>query len=253
MSSFHGPKVVLDGLVLCLDANNSRSYPGTGDKWYDLSGNENHATLQGSSTYLTWNNNGYFEHRPTGYFGAADSSSSAPDSGGAYWTIQDSAELRPSGVGWTVNGWLKVIGDQTGNGTGWFHKQGNGDERGIHLEPIDGNFRANGTNGWSQINYNIDNTGVWKNFCFTFDQTSGTYGTDVGVLIFYIDGVEVVRDSDFTPRIDGGAVIQLMRRNGHLRHFLNGDVANYYYYTKTLSATEVKSNYNALAPKFSNL
>ena len=62
MSAFHGPRIILDNLVLCLDASNPRSYPGTGDKWYDLSGNGNHATQGGSSTYLTWNNNGYFIH-----------------------------------------------------------------------------------------------------------------------------------------------------------------------------------------------
>ena len=253
MSAVHGPKIVLDNLVLCLDANNSRSYPGTGNTWYDLSGNNNHATLRGNTSYITWSTNGYFQHRPTGYFGAADSNSSAPDTGGAYWTIDDSLELRPSTSGWTVNGWLKVIGDQTVNGTGWFHKQGSGDERGIHLEPIGGTFRANGINGWSQIDYDINNSGLWQNFCFTFNQTSGTYGSNVGELIFYINGVEVTRDSDFTPTIDGGAIIQLMRRNGHLRHFLNGDVANYYYYTKTLTSNEVKSNYDALALRYSSI
>jgi hypothetical protein len=34
-----GPDIVEDGLVLCLDAGNRRSYPGTGTGWFDLSGN----------------------------------------------------------------------------------------------------------------------------------------------------------------------------------------------------------------------
>jgi hypothetical protein len=33
----NGPKIVTDGLVLCLDAANSKSYPGTGTAWNDLS------------------------------------------------------------------------------------------------------------------------------------------------------------------------------------------------------------------------
>jgi len=47
MSVFAGPEISNDGLVLCLDAGNSRSYPGTGTVWTDLSGNGNNGTLLG--------------------------------------------------------------------------------------------------------------------------------------------------------------------------------------------------------------
>jgi Concanavalin A-like lectin/glucanases superfamily len=40
------PNIVQDGLVLWLDANDSRSYPGTGNTWYDLSPSNNNGTLQ---------------------------------------------------------------------------------------------------------------------------------------------------------------------------------------------------------------
>jgi hypothetical protein len=43
---FHrGPKIVTDGLVLYLDAANTRSYPGTGNTWFDLSGYNHHAVM----------------------------------------------------------------------------------------------------------------------------------------------------------------------------------------------------------------
>lgn len=41
----HSPRIVTDGLVLCLDAANKRSYPGTGTTWTDRSGNGNDGTL----------------------------------------------------------------------------------------------------------------------------------------------------------------------------------------------------------------
>lgn len=41
----HSPRIVTDGLVLCLDAANPKSYPGTGTTWFDLSGRGNHVTL----------------------------------------------------------------------------------------------------------------------------------------------------------------------------------------------------------------
>ena len=39
MANLYGPRIVTDGLVLHLDAGNSKSYPGSGSTWYDLSGN----------------------------------------------------------------------------------------------------------------------------------------------------------------------------------------------------------------------
>ena len=50
MGLHRGPNIVTDGLVLCLDAPSKRSYPRTGNTWYDLSGNDNHFTI-GSSVY----------------------------------------------------------------------------------------------------------------------------------------------------------------------------------------------------------
>jgi hypothetical protein len=45
MSLAHSPSLVLPGLTLCLDAANSKSYPGSGTTWTDLSGNGNNGTL----------------------------------------------------------------------------------------------------------------------------------------------------------------------------------------------------------------
>ena len=56
MSNKYGPRIVTDGLVLCLDAADRNSYPGSGNTWYDLSGNENHATsVSWASSYLSDN------------------------------------------------------------------------------------------------------------------------------------------------------------------------------------------------------
>jgi hypothetical protein len=45
MGTKYNPSVVRDGLMMYVDAANPRSYPGTGNTWYDLSGNNNHMTL----------------------------------------------------------------------------------------------------------------------------------------------------------------------------------------------------------------
>ena len=46
----NGPKIVTDGLVLCLDAGNSKSYPGSGTAWVDISRNGQNGTLN-NATY----------------------------------------------------------------------------------------------------------------------------------------------------------------------------------------------------------
>lgn len=48
-----GPNIVKSGLVLCLDAANTRSYPGSGTTWTDISGNGNNATLANAGYNLT--------------------------------------------------------------------------------------------------------------------------------------------------------------------------------------------------------
>jgi len=45
MATNYNPCIVTDGLVLCLDAGNPKSYPGSGTTWTDLSGNGNNGTL----------------------------------------------------------------------------------------------------------------------------------------------------------------------------------------------------------------
>lgn len=40
-----------EGLVLSLDSANRRSYPGSGNTWFDLSGNGNNGTLTGGVSY----------------------------------------------------------------------------------------------------------------------------------------------------------------------------------------------------------
>ena len=51
MGLAHSPSIITDGLKVCFDAANPKSYPGSGTTWYDLSGNDNHGTLLNSPTF----------------------------------------------------------------------------------------------------------------------------------------------------------------------------------------------------------
>jgi len=51
MGIAYNPRIVTDGLVLALDAGNTKSYPGSGTTFYDLSGNGNTGTLENGVGY----------------------------------------------------------------------------------------------------------------------------------------------------------------------------------------------------------
>ncbi len=66
MGIAYNPKIVTDGLVLCLDAANPKSYPGSGTTWFDISGNGNNFTIDDSG--FTYNSSGYFSMANGGIF-----------------------------------------------------------------------------------------------------------------------------------------------------------------------------------------
>lgn len=66
MSIFAGPEIVNSGLVLCLDSTNTKSYPGSGTTWIDLSGNGYNHTLT-SAAFTTIDSVACFNTSTTGF------------------------------------------------------------------------------------------------------------------------------------------------------------------------------------------
>ena len=60
MGIAYNTSLVTDGLIVYVDAANPRSYSGTGNTWYDLSGSNNHMTLVNGVAYST-NNGGIMQ------------------------------------------------------------------------------------------------------------------------------------------------------------------------------------------------
>lgn len=56
MSFHHSPRIVTDGLIMCLDATSKKSYSGAGSTWTDISNNGNHGTLNGTYSLTTVEN-----------------------------------------------------------------------------------------------------------------------------------------------------------------------------------------------------
>lgn len=53
--TYNHPSLVTSGMIMCLDAANPRSYPGTGTTIYDATGNGYNGTLVNGPTYSTAN------------------------------------------------------------------------------------------------------------------------------------------------------------------------------------------------------
>lgn len=67
MGLFHSPIIITNGLILCLDAGNPVSYPGSGNTWFDLSGKGYNATMSNisfSSNFMTFNGTSSFATIP---------------------------------------------------------------------------------------------------------------------------------------------------------------------------------------------
>ena len=61
MAASSGPDIVDDGLIFCVDAKNTKSYPGSGTTWSTLAGSTD-GTLTNSPTF---NSSGHFEFNPS--------------------------------------------------------------------------------------------------------------------------------------------------------------------------------------------
>lgn len=95
----NGPKIPTDGLVLCLDAGNIKSYPTSGTVWTDISRNNNDGTLNGSvisgvfsGASFNADNQGSLYMRGDGFFdditvpsGNFDIGNKAPNCSVSFW------------------------------------------------------------------------------------------------------------------------------------------------------------------------
>jgi len=78
----HSPSIVTQNLIFCVDAGNTKSYPGSGSTWTDLSGNGNTGTLTNGPTYSSANGGSFVFNGSTQY-----SSSSALSGSFALFTV----------------------------------------------------------------------------------------------------------------------------------------------------------------------
>jgi len=230
MALAHSPRIVTDGLVLCLDAGNTKSYPGSGTTWTDLSGNGRNGVLTNGPTY----SNGSLVFDGTDDRVVITNNELARIGTGNHtitaWVNNDIVtEEDFIGTGTSQGDVLLMIYIQAGGGAGGF--RGHAWSSTGSSNTID-SPRAIGTGNWNMLTQRVTwggNIDLFENGVLTKTQVlSG--GAPTSSRTKFIIG----------SRTDGGS-------GGHF----DGRIANVQAYNRALTATEIQQNFNALRGRFS--
>ena len=204
-------KIVTDGLVLCLDASDIKSYSGTGTTWFDRSGNGKNGTLVNGPTY----SNGAIV-----FDGSNDYIETAYTSG----NISNQ----------TVSCWINKTNSQYS-----YILAKSASYYGFEIYPTVVYVNITDTQ-YGYVNYNING---WQNIVFTYD---GTQIGNTNRLKIYINGnVQLLTFNGTIPSsVNVTDVIQIGRRWWSLA-YSQGSISQVAIYNKALSDSEVLQNYNA--------
>lgn len=229
MATQYSPQIVTNGLVLALDANNTKSYPGTGTAWKDLTNRGNNGTIGSGLTYSS------------GSFNFTLNSSNQ------LVTVPNSADLNYNYLNWCYSLWMKVNFDDDGTWTQLFVKgDGNAERRpGIWFySGQTSRFHCTwGASGQGQIELNTSDPltppiGVWANYIFQSRN---------GVMMVFKNTVQ----DPVTVSIPDRAINSLPLYIGGFNFRSPGmDLANVLVYNRSLSNEEILQNYNAVKSRF---
>jgi hypothetical protein len=156
MSAYIGD-VVKNGLVLYLDAANSKSIVSGSNTWFDLSGNNNSASLVGAPSYSTDNKGTLTFSRTSVQYGETQTISSISN-----WTAECWVKFTTvPGANLTVSALItNVFNGSNLNFSLTTHVEGTAN-KGIYAAFFNGAWRAAGPHAPS--------AGIWYHYCGTYD------------------------------------------------------------------------------------
>ena len=259
MTVGYNPRIVTDGLVLALDAGNTKSYPGIGSTWTDLSGNGYNAIQTGSrvsysSTESAWE-----------FTGTTDTSAD-----GIYITELNYVTGSSDAISnLTIESWIKCNSGITSH---------TNDQRIIFSFDRSSVFRfAIGLDVIASVEGKP--TFAWTNDSGTFDSSASSFTGDLrddqwhqvsvtysssGVK-YYIDGaiVHTATSDTYTPITNQttgetprygwiGNGTEAPTAGGSITppDLFYGFISKINYYYKTLSDDEIQQNFNATRGRF---
>jgi hypothetical protein len=233
MAFFRGPNVVTNGLVLALDAANSKSYVSGSTTWNDLSGNNNSGSIQSGCTYSSQNLSGI-------------------GTSGSFVALNTSSNLRLDRSDFTIISAITLTSLPSNTPTFFYQGYGGGTS-------ANSSFQFGRTTDSGTLKVDFYGPGASYNFgagSFTIGSTfiaACTFISSSQSITFFNNGV-------FSNLITTGAnfsmvsfdVCQMGKRytGGPSVNDLGGTVYSTQVYNRALSSQEVLQNYNALKSRF---
>jgi hypothetical protein len=235
MSNQYGPKIVTDGLVLCLDAGNTKSYPGSGTLWTDLSGNNNNGTLTNGPTYSSANKGGIV-------FDGVDD-----------YVIINNTIVNSLLSGLTFNIWARINVLAVQGLIVNFNSNSPGQGFNLRLlsNSIDMLYFTSGGNAIGRRSSTFPGINSWNNIVGLWNGSINESGFSI-----YLNGIRVdnsnVAIGTVSSIVNGGANLEIGRERyfaGPTSYF-NGNISQASIYNRALSAAEVLQNYNATKGRY---
>jgi len=243
MGAAAGPNVVEDGLVLALDAGNTKSYPGSGTSWTDLIGS-NYGTIDGSTHNSGDGGSFVFDGTNDNVkipYTADSNISDALFNGSNNFTVEFwfNANNLPSDGGTNSKKSKVLLG---GGGRNFFIVFGDSlDDKEVGVRTNMGSWISPVGSGADSININ-----TWYNVIATYDSSSG--------FVLYLNG-----EQKSTSSTTGTMAAQTWDSDNKLigciqdntsstvsrDRFFDGKISICRIYSKVLTASEVQQNYDA--------
>jgi hypothetical protein len=225
MAFVHSPQIVTSGLVLSLDAGNTKSYTSGSTTWFDKSGFSNNGTLINGPTFNT------------------GSLGSIVFDGVDDYVTCGSSSILDVGNNITVNSWFyinsitsyqAIIAKHFSDGSaGWEMSNSTGGSLRVTLRPSATQINLSG--GTLSV-------GNWYMGTYTFDNTT---------LILYLNGIQVGSTTTGGPvTLNTSRPLQIGVREIQGLGYFNGNIAISQLYNRALSAQEVLQNFNALRGRY---
>lgn len=228
--------IITDSLFLHLDASNSESYPGSGTTWYDLTDNNNDATINGATYSST--DGGIFDLDGSNDNISIPHVSSLSLSTSTQRTIQIWVKIDALPA---LNTQVPVFGKLSSS---------------YAFDGYWGGLYSNGgaircvTNGTSiqRVSNSISTVSINNWYLFTFmSRITSTSNTTK----LYINETEYITNAHGSDSYNESNPLYLGYIGaGVSSNYLNGKIGACYFYTKGLTAEEVSQNYNATKTRF---
>lgn len=225
MSAHANPDIVTDGLVLCLDAADSKSYPGSGTTW---------------TNRVEQGNNGTLVNGPT--FDSSNGGSLSFDGANQYFSLGSNVAVSP--VGFTVMMAIDVNDSQSSSSWNYWFMQVANDGHKYEF----GKYGAGGNSFLFKDNFNTSQSS--KSVSLSPGFSILHFGTTSSSYSFSSINGEAKALSNGSSGWTGGNDINFDEFFRAGSSYFGAKIANILIYNKELSQKEILQNFKATKSKF---